>query len=441
MAENKDSNINKKENIIYKNAVKNRILDFSPTVRAGIERECKKEDFFLEDDNIIGRGGFSVVWKVCHKITKKVYVIKIMYKQDIINKNITEQIKQEVEIMYKLNHPHIIKLINHFEDDENVYLIMELGTKGNLYNLLQKFKHGLEQIRVAQYMREIISAVKYLHEQKPPIIHRDIKPENILLDSNNRCKLADFGWSTYYKPGEYRQTFCGTPPYIAPEMLDHKGHGPEIDIWALGVLCFELLTGKTPFNGFTDNEIYQNIKLINIDWHGDDFNPLAKNLITKILKYNPKDRPSLDEILSQPWFESFPATIELLKPKETSKEDFYEEHTISIIKKEDNNIIEKKNLTQKKTEITDVVNSSLFQKNSKNNINNIDQNNNKNNKNNNNQINVDDKEEIKEKVKKESEKKDKEIMKEKIDSIVNPLNNIIDNQSNIIAEMKQKNDK
>ena len=157
-----------------------------------------------------------------------------MNKQNIIRENIIEQINREVAILYKVNHPHIIKLINHFEDEQNVYLIMELGAKGQLLNLLKKYSHGLDQPQAAQFMREIISAVKYLHSMDPPIIHRDIKPENILLDSNNRCKLADFGFSNYVYQYQERKSFCGTPQYLAPEMIEQKGHGPGVDIWAIG---------------------------------------------------------------------------------------------------------------------------------------------------------------------------------------------------------------
>ena len=104
---------------------------------------------------------------------------------------------------------------------------------------MKKFSHGLDQMRAAQYMREVISAIKYLHSLNPPIIHRDIKPENILLDSNGRCKLADFGWSNYVIPNQLRKTFCGTPQYLSPEMTEEKGHGPEVDIW--GKFSFNLL--------------------------------------------------------------------------------------------------------------------------------------------------------------------------------------------------------
>ena len=285
--EKKDNNANKRDSgkNIYINNVKNRILSLSPTVDAGIERECTKDDFYSEGNKEIGKGGYSRVWKVSHKNTGKIYVIKLMNKQKIIRENIIEQINREVKIMYKVNHPHIIKLINHFEDDQNVYLIMELGAKGQLLSLLKKYSHGLDQPQAAQFMREIISAVKYLHSMNPPVIHRDIKPENILLDSNNRCKLADFGLSNYVYPSEERNSFCGTPQYLAPEMVEQKGHGPGVDIWALGVLLFELLTGKLPFKGYNpmdNSELFNNIKHVNIIWPGGDFNPLAKNLINNL---------------------------------------------------------------------------------------------------------------------------------------------------------------
>ena len=359
-----------------------------------------------------------------------------MCKQNIISQKMTEQINREIEIMYRINHPHIIKLINHFEDDENLYLIMELGAKGQLFSLLNKFRHGFDQIRAAQYMREIISAVKYLHSFEPPIIHRDIKPENILLDENGRCKLADFGWSNYVNPDKQRVTFCGTPEYLAPEMVNKKGHDTSVDIWALGVLCFELLTGKLPFRGRNHKELFSNIGALNIKWPGNDFNALAKNLIIKILKENPKERPSLDEILSQPWFEKYQPIMPVMSPSKITFEEYLMQHTISIKKKEVKDEISKIiQIKGKKTSITELLkkinhagsmnNQQLKSSSSKDvtpfsySTQSLKE---KSNEENNNAIND-------------------EIMKEKIQSIVKPLNDIIENQKTIIAEMKQKNDK
>ena len=418
------------------NKVKNRILDLSPSVKEGVERECTREDFYSEEDDAIGKGAYSIVWKVRHKDSDKVCVIKVMKKKNIISQKMADQINREIDIMYKLNHPHIIKLINHFEDDENLYLIMELAAKGQLFSLLNKFSQGFDQIRAAQYMREIISAIKYLHSFKPPIIHSDIKPENILLDENGRCKLADFGWSNYLNKGKKRSTFCGTPHYLAPEIINRKGHDTSVDIWALGVLCFELLTGKLPFNGKDDNELYANIEALNIKWPGNDFNPLAKNLIIKILKQNPKERPSLDEILTQPWFEKYPAIQPVLTPSKINYEEYLMQHTISSKKKEVKDEINKiTQLKAKRTSITDLLKrinhgnsisnqlSSPLSKEASQNANTsilgLKEKSNEENK----SINNDEKK------------------KKKIQTIVKPLNDIIESQKTIIADMKQKNEK
>ena len=284
------------------NSVKNRLLFLSPSVREGIERECNKDDFEAIEDKALGKGGFGHVWKVKHKITKKIYAIKVINKDYILKENMVEQINREIEIMYKTDHPHIIKLYNHYEDDDNFYLIMHCASKGQLYSQLKRLKR-LDERTVAQYLRELISAVKYIHSMNPPIIHRDIKPENILIDGEGRAKLADFGWSNFYEDNKKRETYCGTPEYLAPEMVMKQGHNEKIDIWSIGVLMFELLAGRPPFvyKGDT-NKLYNDIKSLRIQWT-DDFPMLAKNLITKILKLKPDDRPPLDEIIAHPWFQ------------------------------------------------------------------------------------------------------------------------------------------
>ena len=178
--------------------VKNRLLSLSPTVRTGLERECNKDDFYRVGDSYIGKGAFGEVWKVSHKMTGKIYVIKVIDKMAIKGQKLIDQINREIEIMYKLNHPHVIKLINHFEDDEKFYLIMPYASKGQLYSLLRR-QVRFDQRTAAQYMREVIEAVRYIHSFSPKIIHRDIKPENLLLDDNYRVLLSDFGWSNLEK--------------------------------------------------------------------------------------------------------------------------------------------------------------------------------------------------------------------------------------------------
>ena len=229
-----------------------------------------------------------------------------MNKQKIIQQNMVSQINKEIEIMYKLNHPHIIKLYSHFEDNDDFCLVMEYASQGQLYSIIKKHKK-LCQIIAKQYMKEIISAIQYLHTRSPPIIHRDIKPENILIDQEGNCKLADFGWANFDNGRKNIDTFGGTPEYLAPEMINQCGHDKSVDIWALGILLFEMLTGRIPFN-FSENktQLYNSIKILKINWT-DDFPHLAKDLISKILCINPNERLSLEEILNHQWFRETPS--------------------------------------------------------------------------------------------------------------------------------------
>ena len=310
------------------NKVKDRLLILSPTVRAGLERECNKTDFYREGEKFIGKGGFGEVWKVVHKQTNRVYVIKVIDKISIFEQKLVDQMNREIEMMYKLNHPHVMKLVNHFEDDDKFYMIMPYAAKGQLYSLLRR-QVRFDQRTAAQYMRETIEAVRYLHSFSPKIIHRDIKPENLLLDDNYRVKLSDFGWANYQEENQLRKTFCGTPEYLSPEMIRKTGHNFSVDIWTLGVLLFELRTGYAPFTGATQSELFMNIKKLKINWPVD-FPPLAKNLVSKILKLNPKERLSIEEISSHAWFEKNPPLRPVLTNYLTDEKEILESHLINV---------------------------------------------------------------------------------------------------------------
>ena len=307
------------------NKIKKRCLILSPTVNAGLEPESKITDF--EKEREIGKGGFGLVWKVIHKKTQKVYCIKVIEKKGIIEQKLVPQMNREIEIMYILNNPHCLRLKNHFEDDNNFYLVMPLASKGQLYRVLKKFRK-FDERTAAQILRETISALQYLHSFKPPIIHRDIKPENLLLNEGGRVLLADYGWSNFNVEGDFRKTFCGTPEYIAPEMLMKKGHDTRVDIWSIGILMFELLSGYSPFVAKSNQELYQNIRKLKIQWP-KDMPPLAKNLISKILKLNPLDRPSFDEILNHQWFKNTKMIKPLLENKMKNNKDLLAFHMMN----------------------------------------------------------------------------------------------------------------
>ena len=204
--------------------------------------------------------------------------------------------------MYKIKHPNCVRLFGNFEDENFCYFIMEYVPNGNLYTLMASNRStGINIYLVASIMRQLVSAIYYLHNMNPPIIHRDIKPENILLNDGLVAKLTDFGWSNYIFNGIKRTTMCGTPVYMAPEIIREQPHDEKVDIWCIGVLLFELTTGALPFQGETVEALKNNILNLKISWP-KDINLDAKNLIIKILKIEPEQRISLTEMIQHDFF-------------------------------------------------------------------------------------------------------------------------------------------
>ena len=282
------------------NNVKNRFLPISETISKGLEPETKISDFDIKKE--LGSGAFGHVYLVVHKQTNAQYAIKAIDKRNKMNVEETPYFKREIEVMYKVHHPNVVKLYGHFEDNNYCYFLMEYISKGNLYGLIPKDnKKRINTKVVATIMKDVISAVYYLHNMNPPIIHRDIKPENILLNDGLVAKLTDFGWSNYIFNGIKRTTLCGTPVYMAPEIIREQPHDEKVDIWCIGVLLFELTTGTLPFQGETTEALKNNILNLKISWP-KDINLDAKNLIIKILKIEPDQRISLTDIIQHDFF-------------------------------------------------------------------------------------------------------------------------------------------
>jgi len=301
------------------NNVKNRFLPIPESVAQGLEREPKITDFKIIKE--LGAGSFGHVYLVTHKETKVQYAIKAIDKRNKSNIEEKPYFRREVEVMYKIHHPNVVKLYGHFEDNNYCYFIMEYISKGNVYSLIsQDKKKRINAQIVASLMKDVISAVYFLHNMHPPIIHRDIKPENVLLAEGMVAKLTDFGWSNYMQEDEQRKTVCGTPIYLAPEIIKEQGHDEHVDVWCIGVLLFELITGNVPFQGNDIETLQNNILKIKISWPRD-INTDVKNLIMKILKLDPKSRLPLSEMLQHPFFTRyFPnAAQSLIKPDENIK--------------------------------------------------------------------------------------------------------------------------
>jgi aurora kinase A len=298
------------------NDVKNRFLSLPRNATEGYEQEPTISDFECLKE--LGIGSFGKVYLVYHKVTKAKYALKTIDKLDEVNYEEKSYFAREIEIMYKLDHPNICKLYSHFEDDNYCYFLLQYIPKGSAYDIIPKNGKKQKNVKlVASVMKDLISAIYYLHNMNPPIIHRDIKPENILLDENSKAYLTDFGWSNYIRNNRTRSTICGTPLYLPPEMVTESGHNEKADIWCIGVLFFELMTGKVPFDGNDYTTVKYNIMKLNISWPSD-IDPEVKDLISKILKKNPNERLSIEKILSHSFFTKyFPNAVkELIKPIE-----------------------------------------------------------------------------------------------------------------------------
>ena len=297
MSSEADPNGKKKIKI---NKVANRFLPLTESVQNGIEPEATIKDFTVL--GTIGEGSFGKVSLVRHNKTGSQYAIKQISKLNKNNQEGKTYFRREIEIMYKIHQSNVVRLFSHFEDNEYCYFVMEYVENGNLFCQPQwKNNHCFLSTDVAKIIKEVICAVYYLHNMNPPIIHRDIKPENVLIDKDGVAKLTDFGWSNYVDSKEIRSTYCGTPVYLAPEMIKEIGHDEHLDIWCIGVLLFELLTGNVPFKGKDIQSLNNNILSLKISWP-KDIDPIAKNLIFKILKPNPNERISLRDMLRHPFF-------------------------------------------------------------------------------------------------------------------------------------------
>jgi aurora kinase len=334
-------NNNKKIQI---NEVANRFLPLSKSVQNNLENEVQISDF--EILKILGQGSFGKVFLSKHKKTNAIYAIKVIDKTDKNNIEGKPYFQREIEIMYKLNHKNCIKLYSHFEDNNYCYFIMEYISNGNLLNYIKKKPNNkLEPKEVSNIIKELISAVYYLHNMSPPIIHRDIKPENILLNENNIIKLTDFGWSNYMKLSDVRSTFCGTPLYLAPEMIISDFHNEKVDIWCIGIILFELLVGRVPFNGMNKRTLINNIINCNIIWD-NNIDIDAKDLISKILIIDPNKRISLNEMMKHNFITKYNGNCEsfLIKP---CNDNFIEEPFIVSLETPESHL-EKINKKKKK---------------------------------------------------------------------------------------------
>ncbi|CAO1412004.1 unnamed protein product [Diamesa tonsa] len=247
----------------------------------------------------LGRGKFGNVYLAREKQTKFVIALKVLFKKQITEQRIEHQVRREIEIQSHLRHPNILRMYGFFHDDSRIYLILEYAPKGTLFTCLKQQPNNCFSEKISSvYIESLVSALIYLH--KHDVIHRDIKPENLLLGNANQLKIADFGWSVH-EPVSNRTTLCGTMDYLSPEMVKGEPHTKTVDVWSLGVLMFELLTGSAPFHDANHDVTYKKIMRVDYKLPSHISKPAA-HLISKLLVFNPLQRMTLEQVSTHPWF-------------------------------------------------------------------------------------------------------------------------------------------
>ncbi|XP_038264967.1 serine/threonine-protein kinase MARK2 isoform X26 [Dermochelys coriacea] len=245
----------------------------------------------------IGKGNFAKVKLARHVLTGKEVAVKIIDKTQL-NSSSLQKLFREVRIMKVLNHPNIVKLFEVIETEKTLYLVMEYASGGEVFDYL--VAHGrMKEKEARAKFRQIVSSVQYCHQKF--IVHRDLKAENLLLDADMNIKIADFGFSNEFTFGNKLDTFCGSPPYAAPELFQGKKYdGPEVDVWSLGVILYTLVSGSLPFDGQNLKELRERVLRgkYRIPFY---MSTDCENLLKKFLILNPSKRGTLEQIMKDRW--------------------------------------------------------------------------------------------------------------------------------------------
>lgn len=269
----------------------------------GLTSNCGKNEkrWSLKDFDIgrpLGKGKFGNVYLAREKSSKFVVALKVLFKNQILQSQVEHQLKREIEIQTHLRHPHILRMFGYFHDETRVYMILEYAPKGELFKHMQaQPEKRFSEEQTAKYVFQLTKALIYCHTKG--VIHRDIKPENLLLGNQGELKIADFGWSVH-SASSTRRTLCGTLDYLPPEMVRGVEHNASVDIWSLGVLCYELIVGRPPFETDTYDGTYA--RILKAHYTFPDFvSAGARDLIGKLVRVEQCARLPLKEILLHPW--------------------------------------------------------------------------------------------------------------------------------------------
>jgi hypothetical protein len=348
-------------NKIYKNYNQRGIHQNLHTIVAAVDHYMEEiakyeefedaEDYDLEEEaladlkledlmkiKVLGRGGYAHV-NLVRASYGYIYALKCINKSRVVAAGQRRHVKAEREILLQIDSNFILKLHKTFRDQKYVYLLTEALLGGELFTMMKR-KGPLNTEITTFALACVLEAIEYLHKSK--VVHRDVKPENMLLDVRGYVKLADFGFAKKLGPDGKTRTFCGTPGYLAPELLLKRPHGYSADFWSIGVFLFELLSCKSPFRRHTDDDTYRmTLKGIKAVEFPQCIEPGPAESIRKLCRPDPDSRlgtlGGCQELRDMPWFSSFPFSklrtgklVSPLKPVLTGPEDTSQFENFSI---------------------------------------------------------------------------------------------------------------
>ncbi|XP_038682185.1 serine/threonine-protein kinase ATG1a isoform X2 [Tripterygium wilfordii] len=256
-------------------------------------------DYVLGDK--IGSGSFAVVWKAMHRQRGAEFAVKEIDKRQLSQK-VSENLLKEISILSTIDHPNIIRFFEAIQTKDRIYLVLEYCDGGDLGHYINR--HGkVSEATAKHFMRQLASGMQVLHEKH--LIHRDLKPQNLLLSSNDvapQLKIADFGFARSLNPEDVADTLCGSPLYMAPEIIQNQKYDAKADLWSAGAILFQLVTGKPPFSGNSQYQLFQNILRSNElrfpQGALEELHPDCVDLCRSLLRRNPVERLTFKEFFN-----------------------------------------------------------------------------------------------------------------------------------------------